>query len=192
MADSAEAEEIYWVEPKLRGIFDIGHIHISRSLRRALLREDYDIRINSDFTSVVTACANRDTTWISAEIKSLYSQLHQMGFAHSIEVWRDDDLIGGVYGVTLGSAFFGESMFSGATNGSKIALVYLMAILVKSGFKLFDTQFITDHLASLGAIEIPKKDYKQRLSKALMSRSDFTNVEIPDAQAAIQLSTQTS
>ncbi len=192
MADSAEATEIYWVEPKMRGVFTIGGLNLSRSLQRAIRREDYQIGVNTNFSGVVEACADRPETWINPEIKSLYKRLHQMGFAHSVEVYRGKELFGGIYGVSLGGAFFGESMFSYATNGSKIALTYLMARLKLGGYTLFDTQFITDHLTSLGAVEISKNDYKSRLSKALLKRALFEKAGEIDAQTAIQESTQTS
>jgi len=192
MADDANASEIYWVEPKLRGVFDIGRLHLSRSLRQKILKEDYKICIDTDFEAVVSACAERPSTWINAEISVLYAALHKMGFAHSVEVYRDEKLIGGIYGVALNSAFFGESMFSRATNGSKIALTYLMAHLKLGGFTLFDTQFLTDHLASLGAYEIPKADYITRLQTALERSADFKLKNAINAQDAIQASTQTS
>ena len=192
MADSAEATEIYWVEPKMRGVFTIGGLNLSRSLQRAIRREDYQIGVNTNFSGVVEACADRPETWINPEIKSLYKRLHQMGFAHSVEVYRGKELFGGIYGVSLGGAFFGESMFSYATNGSKIALTYLMARLKLGGYTLFDTQFITDHLTSLGAVETSKNDYKSRLSKALLKRALFEKAGEIDAQTAIQESTQTS
>lgn len=181
MADSASSDDVYWVDPTQRGIFPLDGFHISRSLRRALKRGDYDIRVNSDFARTVANCANRDETWINAEIFDLYNQLHRLGFAHSVEVWRDDDMFGGVYGVTLGAAFFGESMFSTATNGSKIALAFLVHRLNAGGFKLFDTQFITPHLASLGAIEIPREDYHERLFPAVTANADFTTPNTPPA-----------
>ena len=192
MADSADAEDIYWVEPKFRGIFELGQLHLSRSLRRALLKDDYEIHVNRDFAGTVKACADRPETWINPQITQLYQQLHHMGFAHSVEMYRDNSLVGGIYGVSLGSAFFGESMFSRVTNGSKIALTYLMARLVIGGYTLFDTQFLTDHLATMGAIEISKSDYQKRLSKAKLKSAYFFKASEISAQAAIQESTQTS
>ena len=181
MADDATAEDIYWVDPNFRGIFPLDGFHISRSLARALRRDDYTVDINQDFAGVVRHCADRDTTWINAEIFDLYTQLHAMGFAHSLEVRRDGNLIGGVYGVAMKSAFFGESMFSTATNGSKIALAYLVNRLRAAGFTLFDTQFLTPHLASLGAIEIPKASYHKRLAAALAHPANFTAPITPNA-----------
>ena len=192
MADNAEADDIYWVEPKRRGIFEIGKLHLSKSLRRALLRGDYQVQVNADFKNTVANCADRTETWINDEIADLYQRLHHMGFAHSVEVYRDGTLFGGIYGVSLGAAFFGESMFSKDTNGSKIGLTYLMARLKIGGYALFDTQFITDHLASLGAIEIEKSEYKTRLAEALPLKGDFFSAGKLTAQAAMQASTQTS
>lgn len=173
MAESRDSTDIHWVEPRLRGIFPMGGFHISRSLRGQILQGDYHVTVDSDFAGVVAACADRTTTWINAEITDLYQKLHQMGHAHSVEVWRGDGLIGGVYGVHLGAAFFGESMFSKATGGSKLALAYLMHRLRAGGFTLFDTQYLTPHLASLGAIEIHKSAYKARLSAALNAQANF-------------------
>lgn len=173
MSESRFSKEIHWVEPHFRGIFPMDGFHISRSLRAQILRGDYRVTVDHDFAGVVAACADRANTWINAEITDLYQQLHQMGHAHSVEVWRDDTLIGGVYGVHRGAAFFGESMFSRATGGSKLALAYLMHRLRAGGFILFDTQYLTPHLASLGAIEIPKSAYQARLKAALTAQANF-------------------
>ena len=147
--------------------------HISRSLRRSLLHGGFHASADRDFTGVVLGCADRPETWINAEIFELYQQLHQMGHAHSIEIWREDRLVGGLYGVTLGAAFFGESMFSRVTDASKVALAYTMHRLRAGGFTLFDTQFLTAHLASLGAIEIPRQEYRRRLAQALAIEARF-------------------
>lgn len=183
MADSASSNEIYWVDPTHRGILPLDGFHISRSLRRAIRKSDYTIKINSDFKRTVANCANRDETWINGEIFDLYSHLHNNGFAHSLEVWRETTMIGGLYGVALGGAFFGESMFSTATNGSKIALAYLIRRLNDAGFSLCDTQFITPHLQSLGAIEIPREAYHEKLAKALKIKASFTSPQTPPAGA---------
>ena len=143
----------------------------------------------SDFAATVTQCANRKETWINAEIFTLYTELHRLGFAHSIEVWRGDQMIGGVYGVALGAGFFGESMFSTATNGSKIALAYLVHRLNTGGFQLFDTQFITPHLASLGAIEIPRAAYHDMLFPAVTAQANFTAAETPTPQLLLSKNT---
>lgn len=182
MAESRDGVDIHWVAPRLRGIFPMNGFHISRSLRRQILRGDYRVTVDHDFAGVLAACADRSTTWINAQITDLYQQLHQMGHAHSVEVWRDTALIGGVYGVHLGAAFFGESMFSYATGGSKLALAYLMHRLRAGGFVLFDTQYLTPHLASLGAVEIPKMAYQARLANALATQADFSPKDYcPDA-----------
>lgn len=176
MADSRDDPKIYWVDPKRRGVFPLDGFHVSRSLRRRLRRGGFKVFVNRDFAGCVRACADRDETWINDEIYTLYLELHRMGFAHSIEVYQDE-LIGGVYGVTLGGAFFGESMFSRATDGSKIALVHLVERLRRTGFRLFDAQFISPHLASLGAVEISRSDYHLRLSDALEITADFRNFD---------------
>ncbi|MBV1863031.1 MAG: leucyl/phenylalanyl-tRNA--protein transferase [Rhodobacteraceae bacterium] len=173
MAQAADNPEIFWVDPDRRGIFPLGEFHISRSLHRTLRRQPFQITTDRDFTGVVTGCADHDETWINAEIYDLYTRLHQMGRAHSLEVWDGTDLVGGVYGVVLGGAFFGESMFSRRTDASKIALAYLVSRLRFGGFTLFDTQFLTDHLASLGAVEISHAKYHRFLDKALKASADF-------------------
>lgn len=193
MAETRDAAEIFWVDPRRRGVFPLDRFHISRSLARRLRRPDYQIRINSDFAGVVNGCADRPETWINDEIFGLYMQLHALGFAHSLEVWMDDALVGGVYGVTLGRAFFGESMFSRRRDASKIALAWLVDRLNVAGFTLFDTQFITPHLASLGAIEIPRARYRALLDQALEGDADFTGPPLPrSAQEVLQRSTHTS
>jgi leucyl/phenylalanyl-tRNA--protein transferase len=187
MAESRDSTDIHWVEPRLRGIFPIDGFHISRSLRAQILHGDYSVTVDHDFAGVVAACADRAATWINGEITDLYQQLHEMGFAHSVEVWRSDALIGGVYGVHLGTAFFGESMFSRATGGSKLALAYLIHRLRAGGFALFDTQYLTPHLASLGAMEIPKSVYQTRLADALTTQASFLPQDywpVPDSVAA--------
>ena len=176
MAESRNAKQIQWIQPEKRGIFQLGNFHISKSLRRVILKKDYSITINSCFPKVMEKCADRSETWINDDIYNCYCKLHEDGFAHSIEVWRNSHLIGGVYGVTIGAAFFGESMFSEAANGSKIALAYLHDRLLKAGFLLFDTQFLTEHLASLGAIEISQAQYLVKLEKALNKNAIFLDI----------------
>jgi len=173
MAESQDDPTVMWIEPKLRGVFPLDAFHISRSLAKAIQKADYEVAINRDFGAIVDACSNRDETWINSSIRKGYMDLHAAGHAHSLEVWRDDTLTGGVYGVTLGGAFFGESMFSRATNASKIALAYLVSHLKKCGFALFDTQFLTPHLATLGAIEITQEDYLERLQSAIRLETSF-------------------
>lgn len=193
MADSRDDPDVFWVEPRQRGLIPLTGFHISRSLRRTIRRTPFTIRTDTDFAGVVRQCADRDETWISDTIFRLYTQLHAMGRAHSLEVWDRDVLVGGVYGVVLGGAFFGESMFSHRTDASKLALAYLVDRLRAGGFQLFDTQFLTDHLASLGGIEIPQQDYRARLASALRIDADFDRAgPLPTPQDLLQRSTQTS
>ena len=192
MAEHRDDPEIFWVDPIRRGVIPLDRFHISRSLARAIRREDYSVTLNHDFAGVVEGCADRTETWINGEILRLYMALHARGEAHSLEIWHEHRLVGGVYGVTLGAAFFGESMFSRRTNASKIALAYLVEHLRRSGFTLFDTQFITDHLASLGAIEIPRADYHKALTWAIGQQADITAQSLPSAADVLQRRTQTS
>lgn len=168
MAEAADDPEVMWVEPRRRGVFEIGGLHLSRSLRRRLRQGGYRIALNTDFEAVVRGCADRSETWINPPIHQMYREMHAEGMAHSVEVWSDAGvLMGGVLGLTQGAAFFGESMFSALPDGSKIALVHLMAGLVQSGFALFDTQFQNPHISSLGAQEISQAAYLERLGPAL-------------------------
>lgn len=173
MAESRDATEIHWVEPRQRGIFPLDSFHLSRSLARHIRRTAPRVTVDTAFAQVVAGCAGRETTWINSEIFNAYSALHEQGDAHSLEVWQDDRLIGGVYGVVIGAAFFGESMFSRATDASKTALTYLIHRLNAGGFQLFDTQFLTPHLASLGALEIPRAQYQRRLMAATGATASF-------------------
>ena len=173
MSENKHALKLFWVNPEERGIFPINDFRVSRSLRRRILKVDYEVKVSTAFADVVRACADRPESWINQTIFELYCTLSSKGKAHSIEIWQNDVLIGGVYGVVDGAAFFGESMFSRKRDASKIALAYLMHRLKHTGFKLFDTQFLTKHLASLGAIEISRKQYFYLLSKALKKHADF-------------------
>ncbi|MFQ8429940.1 leucyl/phenylalanyl-tRNA--protein transferase [Amaricoccus sp. W119] len=173
MADDAEAEDLFWIDPLRRGVLPLDEMHISRRLARDFLRKEFEIRVDADFAGTVEACAERENTWINREIHRLYAGLHRMGHAHSVEVWQEDRLVGGLYGVTLGAAFFGESMFSRMRDASKFALVALVARLRAGGFTLLDTQFITPHLESLGAVEISREAYHARLADALRRPADF-------------------
>lgn len=193
MAESFGRRELFWVDPHQRGILPLDNFHISRSLRRRIRRRDYEIRTDSDFRGVLEGCADRDETWISAPIFEAYLTLHEIGFAHSLEVWEGGHLTGGVYGVCLGGAFFGESMFSRRTDASKLALAYLVDRLRLGGFTLFDTQFLTPHLASLGAIEISRDEYRERLAAALRVTADFDRAgAAPQPSEILQRMTQTS
>jgi leucyl/phenylalanyl-tRNA--protein transferase len=174
MAESADDPEIFWVEPDVRGVLPLGdRFHVSKSLRKSIKQRPFDIRFNSDFDAVITACAqetsDRPSTWINETIRTLYSALHRMGHAHSVEAWDGDELVGGLYGVSLGSAFFGESMFSRRTDASKICLVHLVEHLRQKHFTLLDTQFTTEHLKTFGAIDVPKADYALLLAAAMES-----------------------
>ncbi|MCY4336400.1 MAG: leucyl/phenylalanyl-tRNA--protein transferase [Litoreibacter sp.] len=173
MSEARDDEGLFWVDPQTRGIFPLDGFHISRSLRKTILKEPYQIKINTAFEAVIDGCADRDETWINAEIFEIYLDLFDAGHAHSVEVWDGTELVGGVYGVSLNGAYFGESMFSRKRDASKIALVYLMSRLKAGGFTLFDTQFITDHLASLGAIEISRTRYHSLLRDALSVEANF-------------------
>jgi leucyl/phenylalanyl-tRNA--protein transferase len=167
MSDSRDAEDIFWVEPRRRAIIPLDRFHLSRSLRKTLRSGVYEVTRDRAFARIVRLCADRDETWINAEIEAGYVRLHEAGRAHSIEVWRDGALAGGLYGVRLGAAFFGESMVSLDRDASKVALAWLVARLVVGGFQLLDCQFMTPHLASLGAVEIDQKDYLALLASAL-------------------------
>lgn len=173
MAESADDPDIFWVQPKIRGIIPLDDFHVSKSLAKRIRQHPFDIRINTAFDQVMALCAeatdDRPTTWINPLILSLYSELHRMGYTHSVEAWEGDELVGGLYGVSLGSAFFGESMFSRRNDASKICLVHLVERLKARGFTLLDTQFTTDHLKTFGAIDVPRKDYEKLLDKAMQS-----------------------
>ncbi len=173
MAERRDDPEIFWVDPRRRGVLPLDGFRISRSLAKRLRRDDYSVTLDQDFPGVIDGCADRDETWINCEIQDLYHALHGMGHAHSLEVWRDNALIGGVYGVTVGAAFCGESMFSRATDASKIALAWIVDLLNRSGFTLFDTQFLTPHLSSLGGVEITRHAYREQLSIALKKEADI-------------------
>jgi len=189
MSENRDDPDIFWVDPIRRGIFPLDSFHISRSLAKRIRRGGYAVSLNADFEGVLEGCADRDETWINAQIHALYMALHARGEAHSLEVWDRDELVGGVYGVTLGGAFFGESMFSRRTDASKIALAYLIEHLRRCGFTLFDTQFVTDHLISLGAIEIPRADYHKMLTWSLRHDADITTHSLPSPSEVLSAST---
>ncbi|SFE30737.1 leucyl/phenylalanyl-tRNA--protein transferase [Sulfitobacter brevis] len=192
MSEHRDDPEIFWVDPRRRGILPLDGFHISRSLARALRRTPFQPRLNFDFAQVVAACADRADTWINAEITRLYQALHEQGRAHSYEIWESDTLVGGVYGVSLGTAFFGESMFSRRDNASKMALAGLVDVLKRSGFTLFDTQFLTSHLASLGAVEISRAAYHTRLDAALVGDAQIMPSAVVPLYEVTQRMTQTS
>jgi leucyl/phenylalanyl-tRNA--protein transferase len=193
MAEHRDDAEVFWVDPPRRGVLPLDGFHLSRSLARRMRRGGYTVTLDADFAGVVDACADRDDTWISAPIREAYLELYARGDAHSLEVWEEGTLVGGVYGVTLGRAFFGESMFSRRADGSKRALAHLVDHLRRCGFILFDTQFITPHLARLGAVEIDRAAYRARLSEALETEADITALPLEgDPAQVVQRITQTS
>ncbi len=193
MSEGRDDPEVFWVDPTMRGVFPLDGFRISRSLARQMRRGGYRVSFDTAFGDVMRGCAARPETWINETILTLYQSLYDAGHAHSVEVWEDDTLIGGVYGISIGAAFFGESMFSKRTNASKIALAYLVDRLRLGGFRLFDTQFITPHLASLGAIEIPRATYHARLFDAIARDASFGDcADAPAAQDVIQRNAQTS
>jgi len=174
MARGRDDPNLYWVDPERRGILPLDAFHVPRSLRKTVRRRVFDVRVDTAFLAVMRGCAaptpDRPDTWINVEIESLFTELHARGAAHSVECWQQGRLVGGLYGLALGSAFFGESMFSTVTDASKVALCHLVARLVGGGFTLLDTQFITDHLARFGAREVPRDSYLVLLDRALQSR----------------------
>lgn len=196
MADSAADPELFWVDPEQRGILPLDAVHVPHRLRRTIRSGAFDIRCNSAFTAVMEGCAaatpDRPSTWINDEILKLYTALHHLGHAHSVEVWREGDLVGGLYGVSLGGLFCGESMFSRVTDASKVALIHLAARLVVGGFVLLDTQFVTDHLSQFGAIEIPRAEYHRQLRVALKTPAQFPEDLAEDPVSVLQSRTQTS
>ena len=177
MAESAEDPGLHWIEPPLRGIIPLDTFHVPSRLRRTIRADQFEIRINHDFNAVIDGCAEpkpgRARTWINERIRTLYRKLHDIGHCHSVEAYENDLLVGGLYGVSLGRAFFGESMFHHARDASKVALVHLVARLRAGGYRLLDTQFVTDHLVSFGAVEVEKDRYQKMLEVALVGEADF-------------------
>ncbi|SMD04273.1 leucyl/phenylalanyl-tRNA--protein transferase [Primorskyibacter flagellatus] len=193
MAEHRDDPDVFWVDPRRRGVMPLDGFRISRSLARRLRRDDYTVTVNAAFTDVLDACADRAETWINAQIRQTCLDLHARGDAHSLEVWQDGVLSGGVYGLSLGRAFCGESMFSRRTDASKVALAWLVDRLNRAGFTLFDVQFLTSHLASLGAKEISRQNYRAQLKNALEGKAVFTAPALPrSGQEVLQRSTQTS
>ncbi len=177
MAESADDNALYWIEPEQRGVIPLDHFHIPARLARTVRTDRYTVAVNRDFAAVIEGCAapqpGRGRTWINARIRNLYRKLHERGHCHSIEAYDGDELVGGLYGVCLARAFFGESMFHVSRDASKVALVHLIARLRAGGFALLDTQFVTDHLKIFGAREIPRRDYHKLLEAALIGEADF-------------------
>ncbi|MEM9049198.1 MAG: leucyl/phenylalanyl-tRNA--protein transferase [Pseudomonadota bacterium] len=193
MAESADADSLFWVDPKRRGILPLDGLHIPRSLRKTIRRGGFRVSVDEAFSDVIDGCAAREETWINREIYDLYVTLHRMGYAHSIEVHDANGLAGGLYGVRLGAAFFGESMFSTRRDASKIALIWLVARLRMGGFTLLDTQFVTDHLAWLGAVEISREAYHKMLDAALERPAQFCALSSDaSAEDVLQRATQMS
>lgn len=197
MAEGRSDPAVHWIEPEQRGIIPLDRFHVPRRLRRTVRKGIYEIRCDSDFAGVIRLCADsvpgRNDTWINRSIENLHTRLFEMGFAHSIEAWRDGELVGGLYGIALGGAFFGESMFSRARDASKVALVHLVARLRHGGFALLDSQFVTEHLSQFGACEIGREEYRERLASALGIPAQFPVVlSLADVSTEMQSMTQTS
>ena len=197
MAESRSDSEIHWIDPDRRGVLPFESFHIPRKLKRMVRQSPYAVRCDSAFAQVIRHCATpgpgRSDTWINPTIERLYCELHEIGFAHSVECWRNRELVGGLYGVALGAAFFGESMFSRASNASKIALVHLVARLQKGDFQLLDTQFETPHLRQFGVVEIPRESYRTKLSRAVRHPAQFYGeLSSSELERFLQSITQTS
>lgn len=177
MAEDRDDPDLFWVDPRMRGIIPLDRFHVPRRLRRTVRSDRFQVTVDTDFEGLIEGCAEptagRPRTWINDRIIMLYTSLHRLGYAHSIECRRGGELVGGLYGVALGGAFFGESMFSRESDASKVALVHLVARLRGGGFTLLDSQFITRHLRRFGAAEIPRSEYRQRLADALKTKADF-------------------
>ncbi|WP_349361035.1 leucyl/phenylalanyl-tRNA--protein transferase [Stappia sp.] len=177
MAESADDPNLFWIEPEHRGILPLADVHVPKRLRRTIRQDVFEVRVDCDFQGVIDACAEpqpgRQKTWINSEIRRLYGALFDMGFCHTVEAWRDGQLVGGLYGVSLGAAFFGESMFSRERDASKVALVHLAARLIAGTYSLLDTQFVTGHLAQFGTCEVPKARYNRMLEAALQRHAEF-------------------
>src|SRR5882757_3771609 len=182
MAESVDDPTLFWVEPERRGIIPLEGFQISSRLARTVRSDTFTVSINTAFKAVIDGCAEpqpgRDNTWINKRIRDLYTGLHEIGHCHSVEVWRDGDLVGGLYGVSLGRAYFGESMFHRVRDASKVALVHLVARLIAGGFVLLDTQYVTEHLRSFGAVEISRRRYRALLDKAIAGEpADFMRLQ---------------
>ncbi len=195
MADAREDESVFLIDPEKRGVIPLDGFHLSRRLARTVRADPFEIRLDTAFHQVVETCAeampDREDTWINGTIEYLYGRLFEIGHAHSVECWKDGALVGGLYGVSLGRAFFGESMFSRATDASKVALVHLVARLRSDGFMLLDAQFMTEHLRQFGAQEIPRAEYHRRLERALAGEAEFQRVAMA-GDAALQVISQAS
>jgi leucyl/phenylalanyl-tRNA---protein transferase len=197
MAQDRHDTTLYWMDPDPRGILPLDGFHIPKRLARTVRSDNYRVRVDTAFTRVMEACAaptdERRSTWINDRILALYTQLFEQGHAHSVETWSGETLVGGLYGVSVGGAFFGESMFSRARDASKVALVHLVARLRAGGYQLLDTQYTTSHLSQFGVVEIPRKDYRRRLRRAVATKADFYSLPLKaDGAVAMQSVSQTS
>jgi leucyl/phenylalanyl-tRNA--protein transferase len=191
MSESRDDPEVFWVDPRMRGVMPLDGFRMSRSLAKVIRSERFSVTRDRDFDAVLAGCAAREETWISDGLARIYRQLHACGRAHSLEVWLDGRLAGGMFGVCLGGAFFGESMFSRVRDASKVSLAFTVAHLRRTGFSLFDTQFVTPHLHSLGGIEVPRVEYHAALRGALAGSADI-RAPLPSAQEVLHLRSHTS
>ncbi len=173
MGDHNDHDQIFWCNPIIRAVIPISKLHISRSLKKLCFKKTFEFSINHDFAKIISNCANREETWINKSIVRIYNNLHDLGYAHSIEVWEKKKIIGGLYGVAIGNVFFAESMYSKSPNGSKIALIALMGILASHKFSLLDIQFMTDHLKTMGAKEISRALFLSLVKKSNASKTKF-------------------
>ncbi len=173
MGDHNDDDQVFWCNPIIRAVIPISKLHISRSLKKLCFKKNFEFSINHDFPTIISNCANREETWINKSIVSIYNNLHDLGYAHSIEVWEEKKLIGGLYGVAIGNVFFAESMYSKSPNGSKIALIALMGILALHKFSLLDIQFMTNHLKTMGAKEISRGLFVSLVKKTNASKTKF-------------------
>jgi leucyl/phenylalanyl-tRNA--protein transferase len=189
MAESADDPALYWIEPQSRGILPLDGVHVPRRLARTVRSGNFHVRINSDFNGVIDGCAasrpGRRSTWINARIRQLYGALYRQGHCHTVEAWSGSRLVGGLYGVTLGRAFFGESMFSVERDASKVALVYLVARLIHGGFTLLDTQFVTDHLRQFGTVDLEKGAFHKALEAAIAGQGNY--LALPESTSAVAI-----
>lgn len=191
MAESATDDRLFWVDPERRGILPLDGLVVSRSLAKTVRSDRFVVRCDHDFAGVIAACAacstDRPSTWINDRIRTLFGALYEQGVVHTVEAYRDGALAGGLYGLQIGGAFFGESMFHRATDASKVCLVHLVAHLVAGGFQLLDSQFTTPHLETLGAVEIPRADYRRRLAQAIATEAAFANASVMSGAAALAI-----
>jgi len=196
MADARDDERVFLIDPERRGVIPLDGMHVSKRLARTVRADPYEIRTDTAFHQVVLACAapgpERTETWINHTIEALYVRLHELGFAHSVECWKDGELVGGLYGVSLHGAFFGESMFSRARDASKVALAHLVARLIVGGYRLLDAQFMTEHLSQFGAMEVSRTDYHRKLGNALATEGSFQRAGTLAGAAALQVISQAS